>query len=102
MEERSTLFALGGNNEAYYLSSVQEYSLPKNIWKAHSPLSEGILISSAVVVKDCLKWAMYNIVDTLLSLCSAVRPRLQDSIRVEGSSLIQDHDSKDIMPHKHL
>ena len=43
-KERCTLYVLGGTgNGSRRLKEVQEYSLTKNIWKAHSQLPEAIL-----------------------------------------------------------
>ena len=55
-EKSSTLFALGGFNGSR-LSKVEEYSLSKNIWKAHSELRETKSSSSAVV----LHYVLYKI-----------------------------------------
>ena len=47
--ERSALLTLGGVKNGASPKEVQEYSLPKNIWKPHSQLLEAVYGSSAVV-----------------------------------------------------
>ena len=58
MEREKPLYVLGGiGNGSCRLKEVQEYSLTKNIRRAHSQLLETVCSSSAVVLNQVI----YNI-----------------------------------------